>query len=179
VSNAANGLLPALDLSGSVTLDTDPEHFNSTSYNTERATWRGAASLEIPLDRKEERNAYRASLITWQQACRAYDLGRDQVIANVRQAVRRIRQAQLNVRNAELGQTLAMERREAAEYRVQRGLISNRDVVEAELALLDARDRLAIARSGLRSTILEFRRDTGTLRIDDCGRWLDLSGSDK
>jgi outer membrane protein TolC len=179
VAIASNGLLPALDLSGSVTLDSDPEHLSSLSYNTERATWRGAASLEIPLDRKEERNAYRSALIGWQQACRAYDLARDRVIADVRQALRRIRQAQLNLRNAELGVTLAKERREAAEYRVQLGKISNRDVVEAELALLNARDRLATARSSLRSTILEFRRDTGTLRIDDNGRWLDLPASDK
>lgn len=174
INIAANGLLPDFNLSASVTLDTDPLHLDSLSYNTERATWRGLATLEIPLDRKEERNTYRSALIGWRQALRAYDLARDQVKSNVRQAVRQIRLAQLIVRNAQLGIDLAKKRREAADFQLERGLIPNRDVVEAELALLNARNRHAQALSQLRRTILQFRLDTGTLRIDDQGRWLDL-----
>jgi outer membrane protein TolC len=179
ISIAGNNLLPDFNLTGSATMDTDPEHFNTFSYNTERTTWRGTATLEIPLDRKKERNDYRTALIAWRQACRAYDLARDTVKADVQQAVRRIRQAQLTVRNAELGIDVATKRREAAGYQFERGLIPNRDVVEAERDLLNARDQLALSESGLRRQILQFRLETGTLRINDQGRWLDLPASDQ
>jgi hypothetical protein len=44
-------------------------------------------------------------------------------------------------------------------------------VVEAEDILLGARNKLAQAQASMRLSILEFRRDTGTLRINDEGRW--------
>ncbi len=166
---AKNRILPDLDASGSVTLDTDPERLNSMSYNTERATWRGTLSMRMD-DRWTERNAYRESLITLRKSQRDYERAVDEVRADVRAALRRIAQ-QENVRDI---QAMSVEendvRLQAAKAQYDLGRINNRDVVEAEDDLLEARNSLARAIAGYRIAILQFRRDTETLRVDDEGR---------
>jgi outer membrane protein TolC len=72
-----------------------------------------------------------------------------------------------------MGMELAEDRRAYAEFAFREGLLSNRDVVEAENDLLNARNAYAAAQADLRVAILNFRRDTGTLRTDDEGNFLD------
>ena len=47
VAIAANALLPELNLTSSVTFDTDPQHFRVTRFETERATWRSELILSM------------------------------------------------------------------------------------------------------------------------------------
>ncbi len=167
---AKNRILPDLDVSGSVTLDTDPEHLNSTSYNTERATWRATAEMRLD-DRKTERNAYRASLVAFRRAQRDFEQFSDEVRADVRDALRRIEQQRKLVDIQALNVEENALRLEAAQAQYNLGKIGNRDVVEADDDLLAARNDYARAVSQFRNALLAFRRDTGTLRIDDQGRW--------
>lgn len=168
---ARNAILPDLDANGSITIDTDPNRLNSAGYNLERTTWRATLGLRID-DRKTERNAYRASLVRTRRAERDHDRTVDVVRADVRRALRRIT-VQQKLRAIQETQVEENELRlEAARAQFDLGQISNRDVVDAEDALLTARNDLASAISGYRSAILEFRRDTGTLRVTDDGQWL-------
>ena len=167
---ARNAILPDLDANGSITIDTDPSRLNSAGYNLERATWRATLGLRID-DRKTERNAYRASLVRTRRAERDHDRTVDVVRADVRRALRRIT-VQQKLRAIQETQVEENELRlEAARAQFDLGQISNRDVVDSEDALLTARNDLASAISGYRSAILEFRRDTGTLRVTDDGQW--------
>lgn len=167
---AKNRILPDLDVSGNVTLDTDPERLSSTSYNTERATWRGGVELRMD-DRYTERNAYRESLIAFRKAERDYERATDEVRADVRAALRRVAQ-QENVRQIQAMSVKENELRvEAARAQYNLGKTTNRDVVEAENDLLSARNSHARAVAGYRNAILDFRRDTETLRVTDDGRW--------
>lgn len=177
VAVAQNRILPDLNATGSATLDTDPERLNSTSYNTERTTWRGG--LELRMDpRKAERNAYRGSLITLRRAERDYDRAADNVRADVRRATRQVLQ-QEHVRTIQaLSVNENQLRVEAARAQYSLGKMTNRDVVEAENELLTARNNLARAIAAYRNAILEFRRDTETLRVTDDGRWERPEGSE-
>lgn len=167
---AKNRILPDLDASGSVTLDTDPERLNSASYNTERTTWRGGVELRLD-DRKTERNAYRGSLIAMRKAERDYERSVDTVRADVRRALRQFEQ-QEKLREIQTLRVAENELRlEAARAQYDLGKKDNRDVVDSETALLGARNRLARAVADYRNAILEFRRDTETLRVTDDGRW--------
>lgn len=167
---ARNAILPDLDANGSITIDTDPDRLNSARYNLERTTWRATLGLRID-DRKTERNAYRASLVRTRRAERDHDRTVDVVRADVRRALRRIT-VQQKLRAIQETQVEENELRlEAARAQFDLGQISNRDVVDAEDALLTARNDLASAISSYRSAILEFRRDTGTLRVTDDGQW--------
>ncbi len=169
---AKNAILPDLDATGSVTFDSDPSHRSSLNYNSERATWQAGISLQMD-DRKTERNAYRAAMISLRRAEREHERFVDSVRADVRRALRRIDQ-QADLRAI---QTLNVEenvlRREAAQAQFDLGMVSNQDVVDAENDLLAARNGLAGAVADYRVAILEFRLSTGTLRVADDGRWLE------
>lgn len=167
---AKNRILPDLTIGGSAALDTDSTHLSSVEYNTERTTWRGQVTLETD-DRKSERNAYRASLIALRRAERQYDQSQDEVRADVRRAFRRI-ELQNDLRKI---QELSVQENElrsaAAKAQFDLGKATNQDRVDAENDLLDARNQLAAALAQYRISILEFRRDTGTLRVNDDGCW--------
>ncbi len=176
VDIAENNLLPDLAAQGSVRMDSDPGSLGVLKYNSERTTWRGQLVLDVPLDRKQERNALRSALIEQRRAERRYQEARDRVELQVRRAMRRVVQQEELLRIQKLSQDLALLRRRGARIRFDQGRVSNREVVDAENDLLDARNRLARAQAEYRVAILEFWRDTGTLRVDDEGRWPQRDG---
>ncbi|HUU83826.1 MAG TPA: TolC family protein [Phycisphaerae bacterium] len=173
VQVARNNLLPDFDFSGSVGMNTDPDKPDTLQYNTERTTWRGMLELEIPLDRKEERNQVRSAWIDLRRAERRYDEFADQVRAEVRRAIRQITLARTSL-------AIQAERVVINEFRAAQAAAlldtgkarSTRDKVEAENDLRDARNAYANARADYRRTILEFLLASGTLRVGDDGRWV-------
>ncbi len=179
VKVARNGLLPDLNFRGSATYDTNPNELNMYHFEQDRLTWRAFMDLELPLDRVAERNAYRSSLITLRRAQRRYDLSADEVRFEVRRAHRQIEQAVTTLSIQRQSMELAKRRREAADLRFQLGRVSNREVVDAENALLRARNTYSDAQSGLRRAILAFYRDVGMIRVSDEGRLLDLAEADR
>lgn len=166
---ARSNLLPDLNLSGSLTLSTDPARKNSTSYNTERATWRGLVELRLD-DRMTERNAYRESVVAQRRSERDYVEAEESVRAEVRRALRRIEQARANQEIQRISVRANIERYEGADALNKVGRATNQDLVDAQNELLDARNRFAAAQAQYRAAILEFRLATDTLRIDDDGQ---------
>ncbi len=173
---AKNRMLPDLDLSGSVTMSTDPNRKNSLSYNTERSTWRGFINLRMD-DRKTERNAYRRALIEVRRAQRRYEESADVVRADVRSANRDLkRESKLlviegfNVEENEF-------RAAAAIAKEKLGKIRNQDFVDAQDDLLRSQNDMASAVAGYRRAILRYRLATGTLRIAEDGWWGENLGS--
>jgi outer membrane protein TolC len=173
VNVAQNALLPDLNLRTNITWDTNPLKLDQFDYNSDRTTWRAGMDLSVPIDRVKERNDYRAALIDVRRAQRQYELSADNVRLQVRQAKRDIDLALTSLSIQQQSIELARRQREAADFRFQRGLISNREVVDAENNLLSARDAVAAAQSRLRQAILAFYRDTGMIRADDAGQLLD------
>ncbi|MCC7294038.1 MAG: TolC family protein [Phycisphaerales bacterium] len=169
VTIAKNGLLPDLNLTGSMAIATDPNQKNSMSYNSERTTWRGMVEMTID-DRKTERNAYRESLVNLRRGERNYEEAKENVRADVRRALRRIEQARANREIQNVSVAANVQRYQGAEELNKKGRATNQDLVDAQNELLDARNRLAAAFAQYRAAILEFRLATDTLRIDDDGR---------
>jgi len=165
-----NRILPDLDFIAGATFETDPAHLDSLSYNLERNAWHGALELRLD-DRKTERNAYRAALLGLRRAQRSHEEFVDSVRADVRRALRTIAQ-QADLRQIqELNVDENEFRLEAARAQFALGKSTNQDVVDAENDLLAARNDYATAVAQYRNAILRFRLDTGTLRIDDEGKW--------
>ena len=175
VGVARNNLLPDLSLRGNVTFDTNPSELNQFHYEHERTTWRAFMDLELPLDRMSERNDYRRSLITLRRAQRGYELAADQVRQDVRQARGQIDLALTTLSIQRQSMELALRQREAADFRFEQGRASNREVVDAEDNLLNARNLYARAEADLRRAILNFYRDAGMIRVDDGGKLLDFA----
>ncbi len=172
VEIAKNNFLPQLDVSGSVTMVTDPNQKNSTAYNTERTTWRSMVEMELPLDQRQERNEYRSTLINLRRAERNYEEFEDNVRIDVRRAIRNIELAKVSMEIQQKNITINTIREDRARTLMDRGLLSsNRDMIEAQQALQASKNQYATALAGYRLAILTFLRDSGVLRVDDNGHW--------
>jgi outer membrane protein TolC len=166
VKNSRNRLLPDVELAAQGRLGNENET-PARELRGSTGTYEVGVRIDWPIDRVAERNAYRRSLIGLQQAQRNLAAERDRVTADVRDALRTIRAAEISLEISRLGIELAERRMEFANIRLTQGAAnSNRDVVEAQTALLDAQDRLERARSQLQVRVLEYMRSTGTLRVD-------------
>ncbi|MFQ5490927.1 MAG: TolC family protein [Phycisphaerae bacterium] len=170
---AQNNLLPDFNFTGSVAMNTDPGKPSTVHYNTENTTWRGRFDFEVPLNRQAERNDYRSAWIDLRRAERAYDQFRDGVQAEVRRAMRQIVLARISMEIQKESITINEFRRAQARALFDIGQVSsNRDVIEAENNLRQAKNEMARAEADFRRTILEFLLSTGTLRVGDDGKWL-------
>lgn len=173
VENAKNGLLPDLNFNGATFFNSTPGQSASNLNNRETA-YSAGVTLGLPIDRVAERNIYRKSLIFLQQAQRSFTTRRDQAAVDARNALRRIRsardQVELNFRNVQIAQS----RLDLSNQLLAKPLLnqlqglgqSNRDVVEAQQALITAQDAYDMARAQLQIQVLSYYRDTGTLRLD-------------
>jgi outer membrane protein TolC len=114
-----------------------------------------------------ERNLYRRSLIQLEREERNFTLTRDTIVAGVRSDVRGIEAAQTSVEIQEKGIDLAQRRLDFSnELLIQGRSTDSRDVTDAQSSLLSAQDSYEQARADLQIQILQFLRDTGTLRVD-------------
>ncbi len=172
VRNAENTLLPRMDFNGSVTFDTEPNKPRVTEFDSDRTTWRASLDFEIPLNRQAERNVYRRSLISLRRAERAYDNAYDIVRLEVRRALRRLVRAKFSIGIQDEQIRINKFRQKLAQAKFESGqLTSNRDIVEALNDLRDAENARASAEADFRSAVLDFLLSTGTLRVDDSGKW--------
>ncbi len=168
---AKNRILPDLTLSGSAIFSSDPYQLRASNLRQERSDWQGSINLSLD-DRRSERYAYRAAILSLRKSERDHLEFEDTVRADVRRALRRIAE-QDNLRAIRALSVEENERRvEAARAQFDLGKSTNQDVVDAETDLLRARNEYAAAVAAYRVAILEFRRDTGTLRVRDDGQML-------
>jgi outer membrane protein TolC len=173
VNNAKNGLLPSLDFDVASRLSNNPGD-PASALNSESSTYSAGVTLDLPIDRVAERNVYRRALIRLQQAQRDYEQSRDQASVAARNALRRIRSARDRVELQRKNVQIAQSRLDLANSLLRQPLLnplpglsqSNRDVVEAQQQLLQAQDAFDLARATLQIQVLNYYRDTGTLRID-------------
>jgi outer membrane protein TolC len=162
---AKNDLLPDLDVTARGEIGNND---NEAAYriNNDTAVYSAGIDLDIPIDRVAERNQYRASLIGLERTQRDYDQLKDQVAANAREALRLIRAAEVSLAIQQKGIELARLRLDNANELLRLGRRDNREVVDAQNALLRAQDAYEQARASLQIQVLRFLRDTGTLRVD-------------
>ncbi|MHC4664323.1 MAG: TolC family protein [Planctomycetota bacterium] len=93
VEVAANALKAALDVSGSMDVGTEGET-TPFDFDFDNATYTAGLSLELPFDKKAERNAYRRSLINLAASERNLAERIDEIKQEVRTASRNLEQAE-------------------------------------------------------------------------------------
>ncbi len=165
---AKHNLLPDLDLSATYSISVGDNSFESLNFSSD--FWSIGLNFEIPLDRKSERNAYKSSLISYEQSRRSLEETEDNVILEVRDAVRRLRQRRLQIENdGENVKTITRLLRKA-DLDNRSGVGSNRDVVEANQNLRDAKNRLNDRYVDYLIDRLNLLRQMGLLFIDKNGK---------
>lgn len=168
---AADGLGADLNLVGSINVgSTAPTDYGRLQFN--RGTYQLGFEADLPLDRKEERNAYRESLIALAQQQRQYENDTDTVKLEVRQAYRNLEQAAESYRIQKNSLDLAQKRVESTSLLLQAGRLTTRDLLEAQDALLQAQNSVTAALVDHAIAKLSFFRDIGILQVRPDGMWV-------
>ncbi len=167
---AKDRLRPQLDLTAGLRLDSQAvEDYRDSEY--ERSSIRAGLTLDLGVDRVRESNAWHAARIGQIQARRALQEFKDELRVGITSAFRELERR----RKSLVIQGRLIEDQEKnvkiAQLRFDQGDFSNRDVVEAEEALLEARNSLINEQVNYEITRLRLLRDLGVLFIDDKGMW--------
>jgi len=171
---AANGLKTQLDLFASASVPGEAgSGFPSPDFD--RYRWSAGLDIDLPLDRKAQRNAYRSALIANERAARELVLAEDNIKLQINDDWRSLDQARRNFDISELGVQLAERRVEEQQLRAELGRGTARDLVDAQNDLISSKNELTTALVSHTIARLRFWRDMGILIIKDNGRWEELS----
>ncbi len=178
---AANDLRSGLDLtfSGDLsTTDNNPVRFRGTTGRL-----RVGLEFDAPLTRLIERNAYRQTLIEYQQARRAYYTFEDRVSQSLRGTLRAIRQNQLDFELRRAAVHVAISQVDLTRLRLQQppkpgedqklGATTARDLVTALTGLLGAQNDFLGIWIDYEVERLNLDFDLGTMELDAEGNWID------
>lgn len=126
-------------------------------------------TLDLPLERTAERNAYRRSLIDLERAIRDVQSLEDEIKLAIRTELRGLLDARESLKIQALSVGLAEKRVASASMYVQAGRSEIRDLLDAQNDLLSAQNSLTSALVSYRITELELQRDMGVLEVKGNG----------
>jgi hypothetical protein len=165
VEIAKNNLLPDLTLRARTDIGNRPGT-PARQIDQRSQTYTAGFDLDLPVDRLPERNRYRSALITFERSTRNFRDITDRVVADVRQSARGVEQAQIQLELARQQIDVARSQLEYSNELLTQGNANVRDVTDSQQALLRAQNNFDNARADLQISVLQFLRDTGTLRMD-------------
>ncbi len=165
-----NALKADLNIIARANVDSTPDRqagrlrFNDGSYSI-------GAQVDLPFDRKSERNNYRESLITLIQRQRDYEDGIDNVKLDVRNNYRSLVESAQRYKIQLLSLELAKERVKSTSLLFQAGRVQTRDVLESQNALLSAQNATTSTLVDYNIAKLSFYRDIEVLSVKPDGLW--------
>ncbi|MBL8749311.1 MAG: TolC family protein [Planctomycetes bacterium] len=166
---AENDLLPDLSLVASYGVVGEANDIGHAAPDE----WSSSVGLtmEVPLQRKAQRNAYRSSLIALEQARRGLQLREDQLDLDIRDAMRSLKSLEERIQL----QVEQIEQERAAvtvtQIRYEAGKLENRDLLEARQALVDAQNALIRLKVQHFVARLNLLKSMGLFFVDENGRW--------
>ena len=168
---AQEGLKTQVDLVAAGGLSGQPGTNQWEWPNAANYDWSAGLVLDLPLDRKAERNAYRSALIGLERAGRSVVQGQDEIELEVRESWRSLEQARRNYEISEIGVRLAERRVEEQTVLAEIGRARAQDQVDARNDLVDSRNQRTQALVGHTIARLQFWNNIGILYIKDNGQW--------
>ena len=169
---ARNFLKPRVDLVASGGFNSGPDTSRGFPLpDPARYNWSAGLDVDLPLDRKAERNAYRAAFISQDRSARELSLREDQIKLQVRESWRTLEQAKRNYEIAELGVGIAKRRVEEQGLLAELGRAKAQDQVDAQNALNDSLNQRTQALVSHTLTRLQFWNNMGILYIRENGLW--------
>ncbi len=168
VVRQADQLRAELTLGGAVAYD---DNDDDGSLTLQKADWSAPLSLDLPLERTAERNAYRNSLITLEQATRNVQTLEDQIKLSVRNQLRSLLESRETLKIQAQSVVVAEKRVRSSNLFLEAGRIQIRDLLEAQDSLLSAQNDLTAAVVNYRIAELEIQRDMGVLNVNEDGLW--------
>ena len=172
----ADALKPGLDFFADASL-TSEGPLNYRDFNIRDLNANVGLALDLPINRKLERNAYRASLIRFQQQLRALGLAFDQLRNTIDQGIRQLQQFRQNYIIQKGSVTLAETRVEGADLNLQAGEATLRDLQDAQDSLISAQNQRTAALVDYMEARLDLLIELGILNSEVEDYWLSAQAS--
>jgi len=144
---------------------------DNAELRTDKGIFSALLTLDLPFERTAERNVYRNSFIVLERAVRDVQKLEDQMKLSIRKRLRDMYESRESLRIQARAVSLAEKRVKSTSLFFEAGRAKVRDLLEAQDALLSAKNGLTAAAVDYRVAELEFQRDTGLLQIDEKGIW--------
>ena len=174
VEVAANALKPQLDVVANINVPSrGGDKF--AEFDFDHSKWSAGLDVDLPLDRKAERNSYRAALIAHERAKRERDLADDRVKLEVRDAWRTLDQAKRAYEIGIEGVKLNQRRVEEQDLLAELGKATALNRVDAQNDLTQAENNRTAALVSHTIARVEFWRDMGILFIKENGQWEEVT----
>jgi len=153
---------------GSATRDDAQLRFDEGFY-------KAMLTLDLPLERTAERNAYRNSFINLERAVRNVQTLEDQIKLSVRGELRDLLESRESLKIQARSVVVAQKRVKSTNLFLEAGRAEIRDLLEAQESLLGAQNSLTSAVINYRIAELELQQDMGLLQVDESGLWREFS----
>ncbi len=170
LNQARNFLRPKLNLYGEFGMTA--EETSSLSDQELKDDFGAGITLEIPFDRRDERDAVKTASLDLAAALRALDSKKDEVALEVKDNFTTLKFLRESVKIEKMNIDIAIKRAKNAMFLFKNGDLLNRDVVEAENELLDARNAYVRVLAQHEIERIELLRNSGTLDIAADGKFL-------
>ncbi len=172
IAVAADALRAQLDISASANLVSGARSGAQTplKINSARGVYGVGLNLDLPFDRRAERNAYAAAIISFESEKRSASLFEDSILLTVRDSHRRFVRERHTYRIQAESVPLAQVRVESTIALREAGRAETRDILDSQRALIETKNALTSSLINLTLARLEFYRDTGLLRLENDGR---------
>ncbi len=174
VDVAANSLLPDVDLVADASVRSVGDD-NAQRLDFRRTNWSAGLDVDLPFDRKSERNSYRRALIAYERAERELTLAEDAISLDVRKSWRNLEAARRNYLISQKSVDLNLRRVEEQELLAELGRGSALDQVDAQNNLTQSQNELTGALISHTLARLQFWLDMGILYIKEDGQWEEIS----
>lgn len=152
----------------SATRDDAELRFDEGSYSA-------LLTLDLPLERTAERNAYRNSFINLERAVRNVQALEDQIKLTIRGELRGLLESRESLKIQTRSVVVAQKRVKSTNLFLEAGRAEIRDLLEAQESLLSAQNNLTRAVINYRIAELEVQQDMGLLQVDESGLWREFS----
>jgi outer membrane protein TolC len=168
----ADALRAGLTLGGSVGIDDDDD---DGSLSFDGARYAALLSVDLPIERTAERNAYRNSWINLERATRGVQSLEDQIKLSIRNQLRTLLESRESLKIQAQSVVVAEKRVRSSTLFLEAGRIQIRDLLEAQDDLLAAQNSLTAAVVSYRIAELQLQRDLGLLKVNEKGLWQEFS----
>ena len=128
-------------------------------------------TVDLPIERRSERNAYRSALIGVESAVRAYQKEEDSLKETIRSDMRSMSQTKDNLQIQFIAMNLAERRVRNQEILLQAGRADMTVMLEAQDSLVSAKNSLYSAMISYKNQELALQRDLGLLNVSVNGTW--------
>ncbi len=169
---ARNAMLPKVDAFGKAGTSTDTG--GSPGFPESEVDYSAGVAVELPLDQRDERDAVKKAIIAVSAAERDVTEKRDSIRVGITDSFSRLEALSATVDIERRNIDIAQRRADYAAFRFRNGELSNRDVVEAQNELLNARNAYAAALVQYEEQRVQLLRDVGLMDVGPDGRMIEL-----